>query len=64
MSLNDRQREILADLRALGGEVDVDSLAARFTVTTQTVRRDLAELCDRGPCPPHPWGRASPEFNI
>jgi len=47
MSLNDRQREILADLRALG-EVDVDSLAARFTVTTQTVRRDLAELCDRG----------------
>lgn len=47
MSLNDRQRKILTDLSTLG-EVDVDSLAARFTVTTQTVRRDLAELCDRG----------------
>lgn len=47
MSLNTRQDEILALLRAQD-RVEVDDLAARFGVTTQTVRRDLAELCERG----------------
>lgn len=47
MALNDRQDEILTLLRA-EDRVDVDDLAGRFGVTTQTVRRDLADLCERG----------------
>ncbi len=47
MPLNERQEDILILLRE-EGRVEVDDLASRFTVTTQTVRRDLAELCDRG----------------
>jgi len=37
-----------ADILAVAGEtgrVEVDELAARFAVTPQTIRRDLAELC-------------------
>ena len=47
MALNERQMQIIKDLRAMG-KVDVETLAVRFAVTTQTVRRDLSELCDRG----------------
>ena len=47
MAFNDRQEKILALLRA-EDRVDVDDLASRFTVTTQTIRRDLTELCERG----------------
>lgn len=47
MPLNSRQDEILTLLRS-NDRVEVDDLAARFSVTTQTVRRDLAELCERG----------------
>ena len=47
MSLNERQKKIIEDLRAYE-EVGVDKLAIRFAVTTQTVRRDIGELCDRG----------------
>ena len=47
MSLNERQGEIIEELRTVG-KVDVETLAARFAVTAQTVRRDLGELCDRG----------------
>jgi len=47
MPLNNRQDEILTLLRAQD-RVDVDDLSIRFGVTTQTVRRDLAELCERG----------------
>ncbi len=47
MPLNQRQEDILALLRDQG-RVEVDDLAARFSVTTQTVRRDLTELCERG----------------
>ena len=47
MSLNERQGEIIEELRTIG-KVDVETLAARFAVTAQTVRRDLGELCDRG----------------
>lgn len=39
-----RQTEILALAREIG-RVGVDDLAARFTVTPQTIRRDLADLC-------------------
>ena len=47
MSLNERQEEIIEELRTIG-KVDVETLATRFAVTAQTVRRDLGELCDRG----------------
>jgi DeoR family glycerol-3-phosphate regulon repressor len=47
MALNDRQNQIL-DLLRTEDRVDVDDLASRFSVTTQTVRRDLTELCERG----------------
>ncbi|MFY0597997.1 MAG: DeoR/GlpR transcriptional regulator [Cognatishimia sp.] len=47
MALNARQDDILELLRA-EDRVDVDNLAARFAVTTQTIRRDLTELCERG----------------
>lgn len=47
MAFNNRQESILSDLRTLG-EVDVESLARKWNVTTQTVRRDLGELCDAG----------------
>lgn len=43
---NNRQREIL-ELARLGGRVLVEDLAGRFDVTPQTIRKDLAELCDR-----------------
>ena len=45
--LNQRQEFILDVLRDTGN-VQVDDLAASFDVTTQTIRRDLSELCDRG----------------
>lgn len=47
MELSDRQQEILGQLRR-DDRVEVEDLAQRFGVTTQTIRRDLAELCDRG----------------
>ena len=47
MDLSPRQDEILTILRA-AGRVGVEDLSERFTVTTQTIRRDLGELCDRG----------------
>ena len=42
-ALSRRQTEILALIRELG-RVTVDYLAARYTVTPQTIRRDLNEL--------------------
>ncbi len=43
-NLNTRQRNILDHARS-DGEVEVDSLALRFNVTPQTIRRDLNLLC-------------------
>lgn len=45
--LNERQEFILEKLKDIGN-VQVDDLASSFEVTTQTIRRDLSELCDRG----------------
>lgn len=42
-----RQADIL-DLARRVGRIEVDSLAAQFQVTAQTIRKDLNELCDRG----------------
>lgn len=47
MPLLPRQADILA-LARNAGRLDVDSLAARFGVTPQTIRKDLNELCDQG----------------
>jgi DeoR family transcriptional regulator, glycerol-3-phosphate regulon repressor len=44
--LTPRQAEIMA-LARQNGRVDVDELALHFTVTPQTIRKDLNELCDR-----------------
>jgi DeoR family glycerol-3-phosphate regulon repressor len=42
--LNERQKEIL-DLVRSQGFVAIDALSQHFNVTTQTVRRDINELC-------------------
>lgn len=47
MTLSNRQEQILQLLRT-EDRVEVDDLALRFDVTTQTIRRDLTELCERG----------------
>ncbi|MCB2129784.1 MAG: DeoR/GlpR transcriptional regulator [Rhodobacteraceae bacterium] len=47
MALSFRQSEILEIARA-EGRVGVDDLAHRFSVTLQTIRRDLGELADAG----------------
>lgn len=47
MSQNFRLPEIM-EIARVAGAVGVESLAARFGVTAQTIRRDLAELADAG----------------
>lgn len=47
MNLTERQSRILAVARR-DGRVDVDLLAREFDLTTQTIRRDLNDLCLRG----------------
>jgi len=47
MGQNFRHAEILAIARKTG-KVTVEGLAAKFNVTAQTIRRDLADLCDIG----------------
>jgi len=47
MTLSDRQSSILAVARR-DGRVDVESLAQEFALTSQTIRRDLNDLCLRG----------------
>jgi DeoR family glycerol-3-phosphate regulon repressor len=42
-----RQSQILALARSVG-RVSVDDLAERYTVTPQTIRKDLNDLCDHG----------------
>lgn len=44
--LPDRQKRILDRAREIG-QVQVDDLAEHFRVSTQTIRKDLNELCDR-----------------
>lgn len=46
-NLSDRQDKILALLNR-EGRVLVDDLAHTFDVSTQTIRKDLNDLCDRG----------------
>lgn len=45
--LSNRQREILSLIETEGAQY-IEQLAARYDVTTQTIRRDINALCDRG----------------
>ena len=47
MNAAERQNEIV-DLVRSRGFVSIDSLAERYAVTPQTIRRDINLLCDRG----------------
>lgn len=47
LDISDRQEDILDLLRAQGA-VEVEELARRFGVTTQTIRNDLRDLGERG----------------
>jgi len=47
ISRHDRQEQILAELRT-GGTVRIGDLAARFGTSTETIRRDLDQLSQRG----------------
>ncbi len=47
MNLNERQDRILALLNRQG-ELGVDHLAEQFAVSTQTIRKDLNQLCELG----------------
>lgn len=47
MTVESRQEEILSLLRT-HGVVEVEDLATRFGLTTQTIRQDLRDLGDRG----------------
>ena len=47
MKIEERQKQILDLLRVQGG-VEVEDLAERFDLTTQTIRQDLRELDERG----------------
>ena len=50
MALSFRHQAILDVARNIG-RVAVDDLAERLTVTPQTIRRDLNDLCDQGHLP-------------
>ena len=45
--LSDRQR-VMLDLAGEHGFISVEDMAQHFNVTTQTVRRDINQLCDDG----------------
>lgn len=45
MFLSARQSDIL-DIAKAEGRVQVDDLALRFSVTPQTIRKDLNDLCE------------------
>ncbi len=47
MALTQRQNDILSLIKK-SGQVGVDDLAAQFDVSTQTIRKDLNELAQRG----------------
>lgn len=46
-TLSGRQRDILALIESDGAQY-IDSLATRYELTTQTIRRDINALCDLG----------------
>lgn len=59
MHLNRRQSEILAQLK-LAEYLEIEALATSFNVTTQTIRRDINQLCDIGLARRHHGGVGLP----
>jgi len=47
MSLNDRQNKIIDELK-LRGQLEVEQLATKFAVSSQTIRKDINQLCELG----------------
>ncbi|MEM1382667.1 MAG: DeoR/GlpR family DNA-binding transcription regulator [Pseudomonadota bacterium] len=62
MQTSERQT-IIVDVARRTGRVTVESLATRFGVTPQTIRRDINELCQRGLLS-RTHGGAVPSFSI
>ncbi len=48
MSASEERRERILDLTRRHGFVAIEDLAQRFSVTTQTIRRDINRLCAHG----------------
>ena len=48
MSASEERRERILDLTRRHGFVAIEDLARRFAVTTQTIRRDINQLCGQG----------------
>ncbi|KKA45835.1 DeoR/GlpR family DNA-binding transcription regulator [Salinivibrio sp. KP-1] len=61
--LNWRQREILAQL-AKTEHLETDDLATQFSVTTQTIRRDINQLCALGLARRHHGGINMPSAHV
>ena len=47
MSTSDQRRERILELARRHGFVAIEDLARRFAVTTQTIRRDVNQLCEQ-----------------
>ncbi|MCH8035888.1 MAG: DeoR family transcriptional regulator [Proteobacteria bacterium] len=47
MSTSDQRRERILELARRHGFVAIENLARRFAVTTQTIRRDVNQLCEQ-----------------
>lgn len=62
MTVDDRQAAILHLVREIGF-LAIEDLAARFSVTPQTIRRDVNQLCDRGLTRRHHGGVGRLEFD-
>lgn len=61
MTADERQRAILHLVRE-EGFFAIEDLSARFSVTPQTIRRDVKQLCDRGLARRHHGGVGRLEF--
>jgi|TARA_B100000959_G_scaffold286126_1_gene363429 DeoR family glycerol-3-phosphate regulon repressor len=63
MKLNPRQRGILQIIQ-VNGSVSVTDVAKKFSVTTQTARRDIAELCREQLAERHHGGAMLPSSSV
>lgn len=61
---NRKRREIIVDLVREHGEASVEDLAERFDASRETIRRDLAQLSDRGLVKKVHGGAVRPTLNI
>jgi DeoR family glycerol-3-phosphate regulon repressor len=63
VKLNPRQRQILQIIQ-INGSVSVTDIAKKFSVTTQTARRDIAELCRQQLAERHHGGAMLPSSSV